>query len=175
MKASDVKITRKWLLERCEREGDHLLWKGAVNEGSPRGHVPGSGHKASNQQFSVRLAAFTLWNGRPVAPGMRAHPSCGDPLCLAKACLQERPAGGYNKGKPRSAVTRRRIAESQRAQLGHPPEVVRAIRDADTAMQAVKELGVKRSSAYDIRSGRRQRDFGGGIGHIAATLSHTAK
>lgn len=170
MKATDVKVTKKWLEERCTKDDKHLLWTLSCGGGGPRGYVRNAEGRES--QFSVRHAAYALWRGEHPGPGKTVRPSCGIHNCLAKGCLEVVVHGGYNRGRQRSLLTRQRIAETVREKSGYPQHVVQAIKDAGDrpAKELAAELGVGLCTVYDIRSGARWRDYTSPIGGMAAQL-----
>jgi hypothetical protein len=170
VKAHEVKITRQWLEERCVKDEQHLLWKLSCGNGGPRGH--GRDADGNEGQFAVRHAAWALWHGKHPAAGMTARPSCGIHNCLSKNCLALMVHGGYNRGRPRSLVTRQKMAERARQMWGHPPHVVAAIKTSTKpAKEVARELNVGLCTVYEIRGGKRWRDYTNPMGAMAAQLA----
>lgn len=170
MKAGEVKITKEWLLARCDKEGAHLYWKLGCGGGGPRGHT--RSETKGESQFSVRHAAYVLWNGVPVPPGHVARPACGDELCLAKGCLQVRVHGGYNQGRQRSAATKQKMAETQRQKVGTDPALVARVKETGNLpiKEVMAETGLSKGTIIDIRVGRRWKDYTGSMGFMVAAL-----
>lgn len=172
MKSGKVKITKEWLLARCERDGRHLFWKLTCGNSGPRGHVHTPNSEKAQSQFAVRPAAYELWNGVPVPPGHVARPTCGHALCLAKGCLETRVHGGYNAGRQRSAATKQKMAETQRRKVGIAPDLVARVKETGNLpiKEVMAETGLSKGTIVDIRVGRRWRDYTGSMGFTAAAL-----
>lgn len=135
--------------------GGCMVWAGHADRiGSPQWRVDG-------KCWPVRRLLWTLTRG-PVPAKQQVGVSCGVPGCVHPDHLVCRTRARVQKGKPRPAATKLRIAATKRAAntAGLTPAIAAAIRSGnETIAAAAARYGICKSHAWRIRRGEAWRDF----------------
>lgn len=144
---------------RCEIEGGHWLWTGALSAGLPNIYAPDYTTGGMSCQRGAR-AVWHLHTGQQIPNGWRVFSKCREPLCVNPAHVECKPMPEWGKDVAESGRWRgnmKRIAANRRtarARSNLTPEKVTLILSSDkTGNQLARELGSSRSSVSRIRAG----------------------
>lgn len=78
---------RAWLESRCTRDGDCLLWDGALqSKGYPQAHIDG-------KHWLVNRYVYTEMLGKRLPKGWTVSTKCRNLNCLSETCLMTRSRG----------------------------------------------------------------------------------
>lgn len=147
------------ILQKCEEDGDCLIWQGAGSCRTPIMRIPGSRALVPVRRVVLELAG--KWKGADVATN-----TCGNSACVA----QEHAIGASRKKLVKMAVAKTayhkrparnaRISAVARAGGKFSPEVVAEIRSSDLSTRALAAIhGVSQSSIWELVSGKTYRDY----------------
>lgn len=151
-------LTLEAIHDRCQQDGDCLLWTQAVNGGTGS---PYAWHEGKT--VNVRRLAYAL-SGKRIAPGRVVAVTCSNPACLEPTHLspltrrqlidQLRVKGVFNRPEDNA----RRIAGA-RAAGKLSMEIARTIRACDTPARVLAaQYGVHHRVIYDIRNNTLWRE-----------------
>jgi len=146
-------ITLDWLHARCREEDGHLIWLGALKDGgAPTAQIDG-------RAVSVRRELWTLVHG--LSPGVRRTiAGCGVRACVHPDCIVAVSRSQIQRGVPRSADERMRIAISQRRRFKLTDDDVRAIRASTlTQVELAAQYGISQQSVSLYKTGKVRVDF----------------
>lgn len=146
-------ITLDWLHARCREEDGHLIWMGAMKDGtSPTAQVQG-------RTYSVRRLVWELVHAR--SPGDRVvRARCGVLGCVHPDCVSAVDAGVVQRGTVRSPDARMRMALGKRKASRLSDEDIRAIRASPLPQTAVAaQYGISQASVSLYRRGVVWKDY----------------
>lgn len=147
-----------YILGKCriDRETGCQLWAGATNgRQGPLTYVPGGKPKTS-----VRRLVWELTTGKQLTRMDVLLPRCGDPACVAFACIKKAKRGQSQKGRKLSLLTRMRQAIGRKQRSHISDDVVKQLRAFEgTNKQAAERFGLTKSAVQGIRSGRNRREY----------------
>lgn len=150
------------ILDRCEPDGDCLLWRGYVNSaGYPVGRIGG-------QRYAIRRLVLGLASGRALGHGEVTASLCRNPLCceprhLRRSTHGEVLAASYAAGRcSRHLVVlplRRAMIEKGRTKLTmEAAREIRAAAGTASARELAQRYGVSKSAIRDVLRGHTWRE-----------------
>jgi hypothetical protein len=150
------KVTRptEWVLERCEQDGDCLLWARTCDRnGVPRISVKGE-DKSRTITLQLRRVMWENQHG-PIPQGMKVSVTCGNPRCLEHLTLKTSQQVIRDLSNRPDVRARKVVAGYQtRTRSTFSMEKARYVRTSPKTLQQVAdELGISLSSAGKIRRG----------------------
>lgn len=141
---------------------EHWIFQGCIKaDGIPKVVAPDRRKGGAMTVMNARRFAWQERSGRAMDKGRCAscmcdHPHCVHPNCqqaLTKAQIGARRRGKY-KGDPRYAAAGRKSREGRRVAT---PELAARILSSDlSGPKLARELNVKPSVVWDVRSGRNK-------------------
>jgi len=153
-------MTLDEIKDRCQEEGDCLLWTGGMASGiSPCLRVEG---RTSNLRT-------LLWRGqgKVLLKDEYVGTTCKNPRCVAH--LARKKKVNVLKGRVTPADTRRRMAIACKAKSKLSDADVQFIRlSEDTNAALARKFEVSESSVRKIRAGTRRRDYSNPFAGLAS-------
>ena len=158
-----IKDPIKYVRDRSTEDADCWLWRqGCTSDGTPTMHQPGTNRTIAVRRF---LAAAL---GKDIT-GKVVTNTCRDPRCVAPhhMLVTDRSTLGkmthQHSGYASMPTRCAKIAATKRATSGKlTSEQAHEIRTGTERLRDVAErMGISRSTAQRIRSGKAWRDYGG--------------
>lgn len=155
-------ISMKWIMQRCEEEGDCLLWKlGTNGVGHPRFTFRIGGECANRQ---LRRVVWALVGGRELQGKQVLTTTCGNPGCLNPAHLKVTTRAAVVKKMMSNPDVIRRVtvANAVRGRQSGKITMEQAllIRESTQPLSAIaQEYGISIARASKVRRNEAWRDL----------------
>ena len=151
--------TLKWF---CDEEGDCLLWKLSSNSGGhPQGRLEG-------KQWLIRRYVWCRLLDNRIKPGHRLVSKCGNSLCVAPGCIEQKTHGeilsrAYESGNRNTATesAKRRENAIRKGWARLDMATVERIRAEDGGLslnECAAKRGISRRAVQLLRQNRTWRD-----------------
>jgi hypothetical protein len=145
------------IIQRATEEGDCLLWDGVYNNGSPQVYIDG-------RYQMVRRVLWQLSRG-DIPQGLHPRCTCGEPRCISLDHIRLRTVRQIGRdaaktGAWNSLLRRVKIAAARRKNGKLTQTDVDRIRAADNGAAIARELGISKSAAQKIRTGKAWAPLG---------------
>lgn len=160
-----TELTAKDLLDRCEEDGDCLIWKGiASKSGVPKVNIHCTHTANGRTVVSARRVVWELTHG-PVPARKYVTTNCGHPGCLKHLVLTTKAEIAREIGRRPDVKARKSVACGgersphsvlTRAQV----EEIRASRESSRELAEKGIYPVGQSAIARIKSGGAWKDFG---------------
>lgn len=145
--------------ERCDEEGDCLLWNGAA---CTRGPVV----TIAQVQYPLRRVVWEAKNGTPFPEGRVTGVSCKNPMCLEHVIAK---TWSQHNSRPTSLTHRMRTALAKRRGSKLSDAAVAEIRASGERKDVLAEqYGISKAYVYMILRGSNRKDYGGFFAGLGA-------
>lgn len=155
MKTGHIVLDLRKIADRCEEEGDCLIWQQGVNSHG----IPFAQH--NGRQQSIRRLVYQLAKGVELDGSILAIVKCGNSRCLNDGHILALSRGAFTRRMAKagkmgvnSACDRRRIAAQNRPSNKINAAIAAQIRAASgSQMERAQQFGVSQSLVAKIDRG----------------------